>query len=96
MTCYTKILTLAIALVLLTSAGVICDASLLPEETVKCRHLAALSSGRLNTLSAIILLYLGNISKKADFRIISLSLILPVYAFDTNVIADFGQRKLKT
>ena len=95
MTCSTKILTLAIALVLLISAGVICDAPLLPGGTVKCRHWAAHLSKRLNPLSVIILLYLGNISKKPDFRVISLSLILPVYAFDTNVIAEFGATQTK-
>ena len=63
------------------------DAPHLLEGTVKCRHRAAHSSKRLNTLSAIILLYLGSISKKPDFRVISLSLIPPVCAFDTNVIA---------
>ena len=41
------------------------------------------------------LLYLDNISKKTDFRVISLSLILPVYAFDTNVIAEFGVTQTK-
>ena len=40
-------------------------------------------------MSAIILLYLSSISKKPDFRVISLWRILPVYAFDTNVIAEF-------
>ena len=95
MTCSTKILTLAIALVLLISAGVICDTPLLPGGTVKFRYRPAHSSKRLNTLSAIILLYLGNISNKPDFRVISLSLILPVYAFDTNVIAEFGATQTK-
>ena len=63
--------------------------------SVKCRHLPARSSKRLNPLSAITFLYLGNISKKTDFRVISLSLILPLYAFDTNVIAEFGATKTK-
>ena len=67
----------------------LCDA------TVKCRHRAAHSSKRLNPLSAIILLYPGSISKKPDFRVISLSLILPLYAFDTNVIAEFGATQTK-
>ena len=94
-TCSTKILTLAIALVLLISVGVICDAPLLPGATVKCRHRAVHSSKILNPLSAIILLYLSNISKKTHFRVISLSLILPVYAFDKNVIAEFGATQTK-
>ena len=46
-------------------------------------------------MSDIILLYLGNTSKKTDFRINSLSLILPVYAFDTNIIAEFGATPTK-
>ena len=70
MTCSTKILTLAIALVLLISADVICNAPLLPGETVKCRHRIAHSSKRLSPLSAIILLYLSNVSKKTNFRVI--------------------------
>ena len=41
------------------------------------------------------LLYLGKICKKTDFRVISLSLILPVYAFDTNVITEFGATQTK-
>ena len=95
MTCSTKILNTAIALILLISADVICDATLLPKGTVKCRHQAAHSSKRLNLLSAIILQYLGNISKKTDFRVIFLSLILPVYAFYTNVVAEFGATQTK-
>ena len=95
MTCSNKILTLAIALVLLISAGVICDSPLLSGGTVKCRHRAAHSSKRLNPLSTIILLYLGSISKKPDFRVIFLSLMVPVYAFDTNVTAEFGATQTK-
>ena len=33
--------------------------------------------------------------KKTDFRVISLLLILPVYAFDTNIIAEFGATQTK-
>ena len=67
MTCSNKFLTLVIALVLLISAGVICNAPLLPGRAIKCRHWAAHSSKRLNSLSAIILLYLGSISKNNRF-----------------------------
>ena len=47
------------------------DAPLLTGEIVKCGHRAAHLSKRLSPLSAIILLYFGNISKKPGFRIIS-------------------------
>ena len=67
----------------------------MPGGTVKCRHRAAHSSKRLNPLSAIILLYLGSISKKPDYRVILLSLILLVYPFDTNVIAVVGATQTK-
>ena len=62
---------------------------------VKCRHLPAHLLKRLNPLSAITFLYLGNISKKTDFRVTSLSLILPLHAFDTNVIAEIGATQTK-
>lgn len=60
--CFTKICTLAIALALLVSVGVIYDASLLP-------------GGTVNPFSVIVLLYC-KISKNPDIRVIFLSLIL--------------------
>ena len=56
---------------------------------------AAQSSAILKPLSAIILLYLGIISKNPDFNVIALSLILPVYAFEINMIAEFGATHTK-
>lgn len=82
-------------LFLLVSAGVICHAPFLPTGTIKCMHLPAHSSNKLNLFSAIILPYLGNIFKKTGFRVSSLPLTPPKYPFDTNVAGEFGATQNK-
>ena len=64
-------------------------------DTMKCMQRVAQSSTILKPLSAIILLHLGIISKNPDFNVIALSLILPVYAFEIKVIAEFGATQTK-
>ena len=86
MTCSTSIGTFAINEVLLTSYAVIWVAPLFPGGTMKCKQLAAQPSTILKRVSAIMLLYLGAISKNSDFSGIALSLILPMYASEVNLI----------
>ena len=70
-------------------------APLFPGGTMKCMQRAAQSSRILKSLSVVMLLYLGIISKNSDFSVIALSLILPVYAFEINVITEFGVTQTK-
>ena len=70
-------------------------APVFPGGTMKCMPQAAYSSTILKPLSATILLYLKIMSKIYDFSVIALSLILPVYAFEINVITEFGVTQTK-
>ena len=66
-----------------------------PGRTIKCMQQTAQSLTILKPLATIMLLYLGIIPRNSDFSVIAWSLILPVYAFETNVIAKFGTTQTK-
>ena len=70
-------------------------APLFPGGTMKCMKQTAQSSTILKPLSAIMLLYLEIISENSDFSVIASPLILPVYAFEINVMAEFGATQTK-